>query len=109
MYWLYGPRQYCNVGISNDLEKSSINQSYESDCIGSQLIHVFPIGSLMLKYNTILSIDDISSSVLVTTDETSHRASMLRDSVRNIVKAIKRQNFTSGICLISTLVIFPKK
>lgn len=105
MYWWYGPRQYCNIEDGDNLRTPS-SELPINDCIGPQAINIFPVGSLMLRYSTVLSVNDVSNSAHMSIDESSHRASLLRDSVKDLVKTMKRQNFTVGVCLNSALVIF---
>lgn len=111
MYWLYGPRQFCNVGDEgNDTGTLSTDQLAmhdHNDCTGSAIIKISTIGSLMLRYSPILSFNDISNSAhTMSTEESSRRASLVRDSVRGLVIMINRQNFTASVCLNSALVIF---
>jgi len=107
MYWLYGPRQFCNVDdgdigvLSTD---PPIHDHY--DCVSSKIIKISTIGSLMLKYNPILSFNDVSNSAhTMSTEESTHRAALIRNSVRSLVIMINRQNFSTSICLNSALVI----
>lgn len=107
MYWLYGPRQFCNVENSVILEsQSSADQPAAYDCISSHIISMSTISSLMLRYSAILSFNDLSNSAHISPDESSQRASSVRNSVRALVIMINRQNFTTGVCLNSALVNF---
>lgn len=106
MYWLYGPRQFCYVDDENTgRSQVSSNQPEVEDCTSSQLIGVSTFGSLVLRYSPILSFNDLLNSVQISTDDPLNRASLVKNSVRNLVIMINRQNFTSGICLNSALVI----
>jgi len=111
MYWLYGPRQFCNVEDGNITVTPSPDQPVHDyfDCTGSKIIKIFTIGSLMLRYSPILSFNDVSNSAhTMSTEESSHRAALVRNSVRGLVIMINQQNFSTSICLNSALVILPQ-
>jgi hypothetical protein len=104
MYWMNGPPQFCNVDDGHILGTQSSDQSIY-DCTGSQVISVSTFGSPMLRFSPILSFNDLSNSAHMSIDESSHRSSLVRNSVRGLVIMINRQNFTNSICLDSALVI----
>ncbi|VVC24570.1 PKD/REJ-like domain [Cinara cedri] len=105
VYWLYGPRQFCNIDDGIILGTPSYDEPIY-DCSNFQFISVSTIGSLILKYSPILSFNDLSNSAITATaDESSNRASLIRDSVRNLVIMINRQNFTPSVCLSSALML----
>lgn len=104
MYWLYGPRQFCNTNNGINLGTLSSDQPGMYDCTSSQIISVSTIGSLMLRYSPILSFNDLSNAADMSADESLKRASSVRDSIRGLVIMINRQNFTTSICLNSALV-----
>lgn len=109
MYWFYGPQHFCNIEDENSSKSLvSSNQPTVDDCTGSQLISVSTFGSLVLRYSPILSFNDLSNAAHMSMDDSSNRASLVRDSVRSLVIMINRQNFTSGICLNSALVMLLK-
>lgn len=108
VYWLYGPRQFCNVDDEDVLPGTLSPEQPVYDCSGPQVIQISTISSLMLKYSPILSFDDLSNSAHMSTDESSLRASLLRNSVRGLVIMINRQNFSSSVCLNSALVSYIK-
>lgn len=104
VYWLHGPRQFCKVDGEDPPGTQAPDQAAANDCVGSQLIVASTVGSLVLRYNPILSFNDRSDAAHTSADESSSRASSIRNSVRNLVIAINRQSFTAGICLPSALV-----
>lgn len=102
---MYGPRQFCNVPDANVLETTQSPDQVTYYCSSSQVITVSTYGSLTLKYNQILSFNDLLiHPEHVSMDESSDRTSLVRDSVRSLVIMINRQNFTAGVCLDSSLV-----
>ncbi|XP_060835068.1 uncharacterized protein LOC132918035 [Rhopalosiphum padi] len=104
MYWMNGPPQFCNVDDGHILGTQSSDQSIY-DCTGSQVISVSTFGSPMLRFSPILSFNDLSNSAHMSIDESSHRSSLVRNSVRGLVIMINRQNFTNSICLNSALML----
>jgi len=109
VYWLNGPRQFCNVDDGVILGTQSIDTDQPVyDCTSSQVISVSTSGSPMLKFSPILSFNDVSNSVHMSVDESSQRSSLVRNSVRSLVIMINQQNFTNSVCLNSALVIFIK-
>ncbi|KAL5243643.1 hypothetical protein ACI65C_011053 [Semiaphis heraclei] len=104
VYWLNGPRQFCNVDDGVILGTQSSDQPVY-DCIGSQVISVSTSGSPMLRFSPILSFNDLSNSAHMSIDETSQRSSLVRNSVRSLVILINQQNFTNSICLNSALML----
>lgn len=107
VYWLNGPRQFCNVDDGVILGTQSSDQPVY-DCTGSEVISVSTSGSPMLRFSPILSFNDLSNSAHMSIDESSQRSSLVRNSVRGLVIMINQQNFTHSICLNSALVIFIK-
>lgn len=103
-YWLHGPRQFCSVEDGDILATSSTDQPAAYNCLGTQAVGVSTIGSLVLRYSPILSFNDLSNSAHVSTDESSNRATSVRNSVRSLVIMINRQNFTTSVCLDSAWV-----
>ncbi|XP_050434452.1 uncharacterized protein LOC126841823 isoform X2 [Adelges cooleyi] len=106
-YWLHGPRYYCgspknNSNYVDDPAKFTIE---DSKCLGQKMISAFSMSSLLLKYNTILSVNDYSNSAMMSPEEASQRNIILRNSVKDIVKAVKRQNLGTGICLNSNMML----
>lgn len=99
-----GPRQFCNFDDGDILGTQSSEQSMY-DCISSQFISVSTFSSPMLRFSPILSFNDFSNSVHMSIDESSHRSYLVKNSVRDLVIMINRQNFTNSICLNSALVI----
>ncbi|XP_029343154.1 uncharacterized protein LOC100569014 isoform X2 [Acyrthosiphon pisum] len=104
VYWLNGPRQFCNVDDGVILGTQSSDQPVY-DCTGSQVISVSTSGSPMLRFSPILSFNDLSNSAHMSIDESSQRSSLVRNSVRGLVIMINQKNFTNSICLNSALML----
>ncbi|XP_022176658.1 uncharacterized protein LOC111038034 isoform X2 [Myzus persicae] len=104
VYWLNGPRQFCNVDDGVILGTQSSDQPIY-DCTGSQVISVSTSGSPMLKFSPILSFNDLSNSAHMSVDESSQRSSLVRNSVRSLVIMINQQNLTNSVCLNSALML----
>ncbi|KAL4120652.1 hypothetical protein QTP88_013303 [Uroleucon formosanum] len=104
VYWLNGPRQFCNVDDGVILGTQSSDQPVY-DCTGSEVISVSTFGSPMLRFSPILSFNDLSNSAHMSIDESSQRSSLVRNSVRGLVIMINQQNFTHSICLNSALML----